>query len=90
MQSTYAEEFACYTSQFGKVSLTNVGWTILRNVATRLMTSGTRSGSSMIMVKVTAYLEVSHKMNCWAKVLIQKKGGSIYGEIFCSEITYLF
>lgn len=44
----------------------------------------------MIMVKVTANLEVSDKMNCWAKVLIQERGGIIYGEIFCSEIIYLF
>lgn len=42
MQSMYAEEFACYTSQFRKVSLRNVGWAILRNVTTKLMTSGTQ------------------------------------------------
>ena len=61
MQSMYAEEFVCCDSQFRKVSLTDVDWTILRNVATRLITSGTHLGSMIIMVNVTTNLEVSDK-----------------------------
>jgi hypothetical protein len=41
-------------------------------MTTRLMTSGTQSGSMMIMVKVTANLEVSDKTNRWPKFLIRK------------------
>lgn len=41
-------------------------------MTTRLMTSGTQSGSMMIMVKVTANLEVSDKTNRCPKFLIRK------------------
>lgn len=58
MQSMYAEEFVCYASQLRKVSLTDVDWTILGDVATQLITAGTHSGSIIIMVKVTTNLEV--------------------------------